>query len=207
MRRAAITIAAFATAGDAARADGFFYQQSYGVSSARGDDAGVIGESLALRIALGWRWGAFQLGPTFSGHLAWYRDDALFDFVGGVPEEGDSDLEVAGIDARYNGRLFRTISIYVRGGPRWANGTEGVLDGASGFGVGAGTGVAITGKVRALGFVFVPLFFSNKGPMVTATLFVDNNVDWYRLRGGTSSMDVSLPIVSTSIGFGAGSFF
>lgn len=206
MRLAAVPLLAAASV-TAAHADGFYYQQSYGISSARGDDAGVIGESLALRIALGWRWGTFQLGPTFAGHLAWYRDDALFDFVGGVPEQGDSDMEVVGIDGRYNARVFRNVSIYVRGGPRWANGTEGVLDGASGFGVGAATGVALTGKVRALGFVFVPMFFAKKGPLINATLFIDQNVEWYRLRGGPSSMDVSLPMVGTSIGFGAGSFF
>jgi hypothetical protein len=198
---------ATATAGGLARADGFYYQQSYGISSARGDDAGVLGESLQLRIGLGWRWGALQVGPTFYGHLAWYRDDAYFNFLGGVPEMGDSDIEVIGADVRYNERLHRNVSVFMRGGPRYARGTAGVLDGATGSGVGAGTGVAITGKVRALGFLLVPMFFSKKGPLITATLFLDHNVEWYGMSGGRNAMDVSLPIVGTSIGFGAGSFF
>lgn len=205
-----LPILAFATlavtASESARADGFFYQQSYGVSSARGDDAGVIGESLQLRIGLGWRWGALQVGPTFYGHMALFRDNDFYG-IGGDPKPGDSDIEVAGLDARWNARLVDHVSIYLRGGPRYANGTAGVLDGAHGWGFGAGTGVALTGKVRALGFLFLPMFWSKKGPMITASAFIDHNVEWYRMNGGTNQMDVSLPIVGTSIGFGAGSFF
>jgi hypothetical protein len=203
----AITVTAVATASGNAQADGFFYQQSYGISSARGEDAGVLGESLQLRIGLGWRWGALQVGPTFYGHMAGRRDGSYFGLIGGDPEQGDSDVEVVGGDVRYNATLYRNVSAYVRGGPRWSHGTAGVLDGASGWGIGAGTGVAMTGKVRALGFVFLPLFWSNKGPMITASLFIDHNVEWTRMSGGTNSMDVTLPIVGTSIGFGAGSFF
>jgi hypothetical protein len=199
----ALLVAALVTAGGSARADGFYYQQSYGISSARGKDAGVLGESLQLRIGLGWRFGALQVGPTFYGHLAVQRDGAYLGLLGGDPERGDSDLEVIGADARYNARFHRNISVYMRGGPRYARGTAGVLDDATGPGLGAGTGVAITGKVRALGFLFLPMFWSKRGPMITATLFIDHNVEWYRMRGDT----ISLPIVGTSIGFGAGSFF
>lgn len=207
MRVPALVIGLTAAASGLAHADGFFYQQSYGVSSARGDDQGVIDESLQLRIALGWRWGALQLGPTFYGHIAVYRDNAYFGMIGGDPEPGDSDMEAAGIDARYNQTLHRNVSVYMRGGPRYGHGTAGVLDGALGPGFGVGTGVAITGKVRALGFLFAPLFFSKKGPMITATVFIDHNIEWYRMSGGTNAMDISLPMVGSSIGFGAGSFF
>lgn len=209
MRSVAFALAASVAAASAsgtARADGFFYQQSYGISSARGQDAGVLGESLQLRIGLGWRWKALQFGPTFYGHMAGRRDDAILGIAGGVPEQGDSDVEVVGFDARYNAALYRNISVYVRGGPRWAHGTAGVLDGASGWGAGAGTGVAMTGRVRALGFLFLPLFWSKKGPMITASVFLDHNVELQRMRRD-DGMDVTLPIVGTSIGFGAGSFF
>ena len=76
---------------------------------------------------------------------------------------------------------------------------------ARGGGIGFGTGVALTGKVRALGFLFAPLLFAKKGPMITATLFFDMNVEWYQM--GRDGMRVDLPIVGSSIGFGAGSFF
>lgn len=195
-----------AVAAGPVHADGFYYQQSYGISSARGDAEPMLGESLQLRIAFGWRIGELQVGPWFSGHLAGQREGGYFrNLVGGEPVEGDSDLETIGVDAKYNARLKDHFSIYVRGGPRHAN-LLGALEGYSGYGFGVGTGAAITGRVRALGFLFAPLFFSKKGPMITATLFIDQNVEWYRLRGPNMS-SMSMPLIGTSIGFGAGSHF
>jgi hypothetical protein len=40
---------------------------------------------------------------------------------------------------------------------------------------------------------------------VNATLFIDHNIELLSMSG--NGMDVTLPIVGTSIGFGAGSFF
>lgn len=189
-----------------ARADGFYYAQSYGISSARGEARPMLGESLQLRINMGWRWGNLSLGPWFAGHLAMQREGAIYGLVGGDPPEGDSDVEGGGIDARYNAPLpWEHVSIYVRGGPRYAS-AMGALDGYRGFGVGAGTGIQVTGKVRALGFLFAPFFFMKKGPMINAVLFVDQNVDWYRLSRDDMST-ISLPLVGSSVGFGAGSFF
>jgi hypothetical protein len=203
-----LPFALLACAAGTARGDGFFYQQSYGISSARGQAAPMIGESLQLRIALGWRFGPLQVGPWIGSHVAGERgDNALFwGTVGGDPVMGDTDMDTYGVDARYNARIHDHLSAYVRGGPRYARGTGGVLDGYRGFGLGAGTGVALTGKVRALGFVAVPLFFMKKGPMVNATLFIDYNVEWHRLHGPGMS-ELSMPLLGTSIGFGAGSFF
>ena len=165
----------------------------------------MLGESLRLQIALGWRFDALTVGPVFTGHIAAQRDDAYFyGIVGGDPIEGDSDVEVFGLDARYHARLHDNIVMYVRGGPRYANGI-GALDGYRGFGAGVGTGVQVTGRVRALGFLFAPLFFMNKGPMITASVFADQNVDYYQLDGmGT---ELSMPVVGTSIGLAAGSHF
>lgn len=188
-----------------AHADGFYYSQSYGISSARGEGASMLGESLQLRIALGWRWGAWLVGPLLTGHLAGERDHAYFHgLVGGDPVAGDSDLEVYGADARYHARLGDNVVMYVRGGPRYANGI-GALDGYSGFGLGAATGVQVTGRVRALGFLFAPLFFLDKGPLITASLFLDESVDWYRLDAGMTTL--SMPLVGTSLGIAAGSHF
>jgi hypothetical protein len=197
-------IALTSTAG----ADGFFYQQSYGISSSRGDVAPMMGESLQLRIALGWRFGAFQLGPWMGSHLAGRRGDNAYFYgtVAGDPEPGDSDVDTYGVDARYNISLGGRASAYLRGGPRYAKGIGGPLDGYRGYGVGAGTGIALTGKVRALGFVGLPFFFMKMGPMINATLFFDYNAEWHSLRGpGMSTL--SMPLFGTSIGFGAGSFF
>lgn len=197
--------ALLAVTGGTAQADGFFYQQSYGISSARGDAAPLMGESLQLRLAMGWRFGAVQVGPWLSSHMAWNREDAYFGYIGGDPEMGDSDLETLGVDVKYNAAITEHLSAYVRGGPRHANGL-GALEGWQGIGVGAATGVALTGKVRALCFVAIPLCFAGKGPKITATLFIDYNVEWYGMSG-ENMPNLSLPLLGTSIGFGAGSFF
>jgi hypothetical protein len=188
-----------------ARADGFYYSQSYGISSARGDGAPSLGESLQLRIAFGWRIDAFTFGPVLGVNMAVQRDDAYFGFVGGDPTMGDSDLKTYGFDARYHGALTNNLVMYVRGGPRYASGL-GALDGYSGFGVGGGTGVQLTGRVRALGFLFVPAFFLKKGPMVTASVFLDESVEWYQLNRATMP-GLSMPLVGTAVGIAAGSHF
>ena len=202
MRLAALVVLVASTT---AHADGFYYSQSYGISSARGDGASMLGESLQLRIAFGWRFGALTVGPVLSGHLAVERDNAYFHILGGDPTEGDSDMESYGLDARYHARLHENVVMYVRGGPRYASGI-GALDGYRGFGVGAATGVQMTGRVRALGFLFAPFFFMKKGPMVTASVFLDESVDYYQL-GSSNMPELTMPMIGTSIGIAAGSHF
>ena len=205
--RVAVTLAAvLAVTTGTASADGFYYGQSYGISSARADGSSMIGASLHLRIQLGWRWGSLSVGPWFAGHLAADRDNSLYGgLLGGDPPPGDSDFKNIGVDARYNATVHENISIYVRGGPRVAD-AVGALDGYRGFGFGAGTGVQFTGKVRALGFLFAPLFFMKKGPLINACIYFDQNVDFYRLYNDTMPT-LNVPVVGTSIGLGAGSYF
>lgn len=202
MRLAALVLAVTSAT---AHADGFYYSQAYGVSSARGDGADMLGASLQLRIALGWRFGALTVGPLMSGNLALDRDDAYFGFVGGEPAKGDSDLKAYGLDARYHATLGDHLVMYVRGGPRYAS-AIGALDGYSGYGAGVATGVQLAGRVRALGFLFAPLFFTSKGPMITASVFLDESVDWYWLDA-PNMPELSVPLVGTSIGIAAGSHF
>lgn len=202
MRLAALALVLVATP---ASADGFYYSQAYGLSSARGDGAPYLGESLQLRIALGWRFGAFTVGPLIGTEMAVQRDGAFLGFVGGDPMTGDSDLKTYGIDGRYHGVLHKNLVMYVRGGPRFASGL-GALDSYSGFGVGAATGFQLRGRVRALGFLFAPAFFMKKGPMITASVFIDESVDYYQLSRDAMP-NVSLPIVGTSFGIAAGSHF
>src|ERR1043165_5016142 len=70
MRRAASFVVVLAALAAPAHADGFYYGQSYGISSARSDGRSMLGESLQLRVQLGWRWGHWSVGPWFAGHLA-----------------------------------------------------------------------------------------------------------------------------------------
>src|SRR5688572_32032417 len=85
-----------------AHADGFYYSQAYGISSARSDGAPLLGESLQLRLAMGWRFGAITVGPWAAADIAIERDDAYFRLVGGEPTMGDSDLKTYGVDTRYH---------------------------------------------------------------------------------------------------------
>lgn len=200
----AVTLGALTAFSVPARADGFFYGQSYGISSARKDGSSMLGGSLQLRVAFGWRSGPLSFGPWVGGNLAIEREGALFGLVGGDPPPGDSDLKNYGLDARYNAEIGHHLSLYVRGGPRFANGS-GALAGYRGFGVGAATGLQLTGRVRALGFLFAPLFFYKRGPYVNATVFIDQNVDFYQLDApGMSTL--SVPLIGTSIGIGVGSY-
>jgi hypothetical protein len=200
-------LAAFALvlASTPAHADGFYYSQSYGISSARGEGATPLGESLQLRIAFGWRLGEFTFGPVLGVNMAVQRDDAFLGFVGGDPTMGDSDLKTYGFDARYHGAINDNLVLYVRGGPRYASGL-GALDHYDGWGIGGGTGIQLTGRVRALGFLFVPAFFMKKGPMVTASVFLDESVEWYQLHAANMP-ELSMPLVGTAIGIAAGSHF
>src|SRR3954468_8812273 len=96
-----VALVAGSLVGSSAYADGFYYGQSYGISSARGADSATLGASLQLRVQLGWHWGNWSAGPWFGGHLAGRRDGAFYGVVGGDPEMGDSDLESIGADVRY----------------------------------------------------------------------------------------------------------
>jgi len=85
-----------------------------------------------------------------------------------------------------------------------------VLSRYAGPGIGAGTGIMISGRVRALGFLWAPLFWLKKGPKVVGALFLDEGVDYYHLTAGTSAPPngpIDAPIVSTNLGFAIGSDF
>jgi hypothetical protein len=186
-----------------ARADGYFYETSYGISSARTSAMGM-GTALRLRLGFGVRVGNVSLEPWFAGDLTFDRVGDTYG-IGGDPKMGHADLSNVGIDARYTGAIGHGLAIYVRGGPR-IGGATGVLARYTGLGVGAGTGIQISGQVRALGFLWAPLFWLEKGPKVTGALFLDEGVDYYHFTAGTGA-PIDAPIVSTNIGFAIGSDF
>jgi hypothetical protein len=93
-----------------------------------------------------------------------------------------SSMTTVGLDVKYLRPLSDNFEAYLRGslGKGWLDSSD-----YSGRGFGVGAGVQLKGKVRALGFLFWPLFFVPVGPKVTAALFVDTGADFYRLhRGG-----------------------
>jgi hypothetical protein len=109
-----------------------------------------------------------------------------------------------GLDAKYIVALDHRLEVFARGGPLVAEGT-GALAGFHGRGVGVAAGAQLSGKVRALGFLWSPLFFLNRGPRVTGALFLDAGYDFYFLRRGSEVIDARVGHVS--VGFAVGSAF
>jgi len=184
--------------------DGWYYEESFGVSSARGGDVPSLNPALRVRLGLGWRSGQLSLEPWAAGDLTFDRDDARFGIAGGEPSAGAADLAQFGLDAKYIAPLDAHLAVYVRAGPRFGDG-DGSLATAYGPGFGAGTGIQLTGRVRALGLLFAPLFFVHRGPTITAAVFVDEGLDVYWLS--TDQATLRVPIVSSNFGFAFGSAF
>ena len=93
----------------------------------------------------------------------------------------------------------------MRGGPSIAS-ANGALAGYAGYGVGASAGVSISGRVRALGFLWAPLFFVKRGPFITGSLYLDQGVDLYRLSM-PGAPDITGRVGHVSVGFSLGSDF
>lgn len=191
-------------AASSARADGYFYEQSYGLSSVRGAGAMGVGTAMRVRLGFGVRVGDVALEPWMAADLTLDRTGDTYG-LGGDPAMGHADVTGVGFDARWDAPLSEHLGIYVRGGPRIAGGT-GTLARYNGPGIGAGTGIMLRGRVRALGFLWAPLFWLPRGPKVIGALFLDEGVDWYHLSSGVSA-PIDLPIVSTNVGFAIGSDF
>src|ERR1051325_4571262 len=122
MRALAVCLICFAAD---ARADGYYYEQSYGIASA--PDANMIGTTLRLRLGVGIRRGRRALEPWFAAHLAFDRVDATYGVIGGQPAAGHADLSGMGFDVRYTQPIVDHLAVYVLGGPRAGSG-EGALD-------------------------------------------------------------------------------
>ena len=179
-----------------ASADGYYYEQSFGLSDAR------EGAHLHLQLGFGYKLGNLSISPWLAGDLTFDRDGAMFDVFGGAPQMGHVDVQAYGADAKYTVPLDGGFSLYARGGPRYASGTD--MYGGPGLGVGAG--VQLVGRVRALGFLWAPLFFIPRGPMATGALFLDQGLDVYRMTA-PGAPAITAPIVSTNIGFAVGTAF
>jgi hypothetical protein len=185
--------------------DGAYVAESFGVATGRGAVAHMLGSPLHLRIGLGMRLGHLAIEPWIQQDLQTDRVGAFKGLVGGEPADGTADLNTMGLDAKYIVALDRRLEVFVRGGPLVADGA-GALAGFHGRGVGLAGGAQLSGKVRALGFLWSPLFFLKRGPMVTGALFLDAGYDFYFLRAaGGRALDARVGHVS--VGFAVGSAF
>jgi hypothetical protein len=201
------TLAAIATLalGGAARADGAYVTESFGVASGSGFAPGMLGTPLHLRLAIGMRLGNIAIEPWILSDLQTERDGAILGFAGGDPRPGTADVNSMGLDARYIVPVHDHVGLFARGGPMVSDGT-GALAGYHGRGLGMAAGAQLSGKVRALGFLWAPLFFVKRGPMVTGALLVDAGYDFVFLRmSGAPPIDARIGHVS--VGFAVGSAF
>ena len=203
MLRAAAVVATLAST---AYADtGVYIGESIGVGLSRDELAGIVGQPMHIRVMAGVRFGDVAIEPWVLTDLQQDREGAWRGIIGGEPAMGSADLEHYGIDGKYIVRLDPRLSAYVRGGPSIVS-ANGALDGYSGYGFGAGAGVQLSGRVRALGFLWSPLFFVAKGPKITGALFLDQGWDFFRLRkAGAPGIDSRIGHVS--VGFALGSAF
>ncbi len=200
-----LVVIAIALATTTASADGFYVTESVGVSLPRGDLEPYVIQPMKVRLAVGARWRFLAIEPWMSADLQGDRDGAFKGILGGEPPAGTSDLATYGIDAKLVGALHEHLSVYVRGGPSIVE-ANGALAGYAGYGIGASAGLAISGRVRALGFLWAPLFFVARGPFITGSLYLDQGFDFYRLSM-PGAPDLDGRVGHVSVGFSLGSDF
>ena len=170
-----------------ARADeGVYFSQSLGVAQAKGPLEDTVGNAIETRLALGARVRWLAVEGWVASNVQTDREGAFKGFVGGDPADGRADLEAYGFAIRAIAPLYHApggerIEGYMRLSPGIVTGT-GMLEGYRGTGFGASAGIVLTGKVRALGFLWAPLLFMKKGPKITGSLFLDQGFDFVRME-------------------------
>jgi hypothetical protein len=198
-------LAAVALSAASARADGVYFSQAIGI----GDSSQpTIGRAIHARASIGARVRWLAVEPWVTSDTQFSREGAWRGLIGGDPADGYSDLAQYGVDVKAIVPLHRTQSSlvegYLRGGGSIASAT-GALDGYRGYGLGGAAGFQVRGRVRALGFLWGPLFFVNRGPRVTGALFVEHGEQLVELSMGSSR--VSTRVGHTTLGFAVGSSF
>jgi len=184
-----------------ARADGVYFSESLGGTSIKDELGARMSGAFRLRIAGGVRRGSWAVEGWLGGDIA-TTERPNDDLVPGA-------LLSYGLDAKYLQPVMDHVEIYLRGGLSHGE-MSGELDGYGGRGLGVGAGVQLKGKVPAIGFLWWPLFFTGWGPKVTASVFVDDGFDFYRLHKGgdlraTPAIDAQL--THLTVGFAIGSDF
>ncbi len=209
-----LTVVVLCGLASSAAADGVYFTESVGGTAIGGELGDGTSKGMRVRIAGGIRRKNWAIEGWLAGDLATGHSNLDAPPVacrgtggGGCSSEPHHDntsagLFALGVDAKYIRPLTPHIELYLRGGLG-----RGISDGGySGNGIGVGAGIQLKGKVRALGFLFWPMFFVPWGPKVTAAVFLDNGVAFYRLqRDGSGSRDAHL--THLTLGWAVGSDF
>lgn len=190
---------------------GLYFSQSLGVGQAKGDLQPIVGNSIESRLTLGARLRWLAIEGFAESNVQTDREGAFRGFIGGDPAEGRADLELYGFAVRLIAPLYQSpngekVEGYVRFSPSVVGGTGALAD-YRGYGLGGSAGVALTGKVRALGFLWAPLFFVKKGPKVTGSLFIDTGWDFVKLESTDAMKTLNARVGHVSVGFAVGQTF
>ena len=190
--RALLIVAALASP---AAADDLYLAESFGWAHATGGLAPYVHDALYTRLGGGLHLGPLSVEGWLAGALQIDRDGSTLHLFGGDPRPGRADLQMFGLDFKAEAKLAWRLRAYVRGGPM-AVSADGALEAVLGHGIGGSVGLAIGGRVRALGFLWAPLFFAHRGPYADATAYVELGADWIRMSGGIDGR-----IQHVSVGF------
>ena len=201
MHRLVVLTCLLLAASSTARADGIYITEAIGGTDVKGELSQYTDSAFRIRVAIGARfadwavegWGAADIGTDTradGGYVA-------------------SSLGEYGLDLKRLFPVTRHIDVYLRGSMSHAV-SDYALRGYGGRGLGVGAGVQLKGKVPVLGFLAWPLFFTNWGPKVNASVFVDSGYDFYRLHqnndlGNPRAVDGGL--THLMVGWGVGSDF
>ena len=196
------------------RADGFYFTESFGVSRPSDEGAQHMTDGFALRLAAGIRrrqWAAELWGGLINESTSSYQTKPAYTdclncgYGYGGNNTGLAGVAGVGIDVKYLVPLVPHVEAYVRGGLSHGYGT-GTLEGYDGRGFGGGVGVQLKAKGSVLGLLWAPLFFMPYGPKMTAALYADTGLDFYRLnRAGDATVDAQFNTLR--FGFALGSDF
>ena len=226
--RVALSLLLICATTAAATADGLYASESFGGTDVKDQLASSMSSAFRIRFAVGYRHRNWAVEGWFAGALTLGGDHASdgggYDGSSPNPELPGScgpsrcghdhasgasvhdALFTYGVDVKYLQPVARHVELYLRGGL-----SRGILDGNAyaGRGLGVGAGVQLKGKVRALGFLFWPLFFTSWGHKVTAAVFLEDGFEFYRLHKGgvvgAGSIDAQLNHLT--LGFAVGSDF
>jgi hypothetical protein len=178
----AVAVATLAAAPGLAAADGSYFTFGMGPGDIKDELRDYADTSVRIRFGAGHRFGNLAVEGFLAGDV--------FD------NYEMSDATTVGLDLKYIVRLSDNFQGYVRGSASrmstqvGGNAYNDCYDcygsgrDYAGRGLGGGAGLQLRGKVRAIGFLYWPLFFVPAGPKVNASLYVDHGMDFYRLHPG-----------------------
>jgi hypothetical protein len=206
MRRFTLAFLALVSTTTSAAADGFYGLMGMGGGHVSDELADIIGpNTVRLKLAVGYRWDKIAIeawiGPEFG---VGYADGDRYgqDPYDPYDSYDDGVLGTYGLDVKMLQPLSKHWSVYARGSASHMTYEDRELGGR---GLGAGAGIQLAGKVPAIGFLWWPLFFLNKGPKVHSAVYFDMSHDFYRLHGPGPSIDGKID--RWMIGFAVGQDF